>query len=193
MKHAKKICIDADLSLINKASVVLGRHGTWDGYDKHHVVRKYLPRKQVELVRDALPEALKPFLMGVNFSEIRLLAPHIHLEEQCVLNFYKVTHGEITSFWEGEIERDDRGTNDNGNGYVNVNPKKLTKVESFKASAGDVWLLNTRQPHSVSIDGDTRLKNWKYAPKDDNVRLIVQAYLDFPYVKAAACFEQAVC
>lgn len=190
MKHAKKIDFTADLSLIGKASVVLGRHGIWDGYDKHAVVRKYLPRKQVELVRKALPEQLKPHLLGVNFSEIRLLAPHIHLEEQCVINFYQATAGEITSFWEGEIERDDRWSTDNGHGYCNVNPEKISKVESFTAQPGDVWLLNTRQPHSVTLEGDDRSDGWQYVPQNDGVRLIVQAYMDMPFEQVAACFEE---
>lgn len=189
MKHAKKIHVGVDLSLTKKASVVVGRHGTWGEQGKYHVVRKYLPRKQVERVRDALPETLKPFLMGVNFSEIRLLAPHIHLEEQCVINFYLATHGEITSFWEGEIERDDRESNDNGNGYVNVNPEKLICTESFVADVGDVWLLNTRQPHSVSVASERGLSICGPAANSDDVRLIVQAYIDFPYDQAAACFE----
>ncbi len=190
MKYAKQITFAPDLSLISKASVVLGRHGTWEGYDKHHVVRRYLPRKQVEFIREALPVPLRRYLMGVNFSEIRLLAPHIHMEEQCVINFYQATGGETTSFWEGEIERDDRWSTDNGNGYVNVNPEKIVKVESFTARPGDVWILNTRQPHSVSFASDDRSNGWQYVPKSDVVRLIVQAYMDLPFDEVAACFDE---
>jgi hypothetical protein len=194
MKYAKKISLAPDLSLTRRASVVLGmhalgRHGTWDGYDKHAVVRRYLPKRQIEAVRQALPEKVRPFLIGLNLSEIRVLAPHIHLEEQCVINFYQQTFGEKTAFWEGEIERDDRWTTDNGNGYMNVNPEKIRAVESFIAQPGDVWILNTRQPHSVSIEGDTRSNNTQYVPENDNVRLIVQAYIDLPFDQTAECFD----
>ncbi len=192
MKYAKKIQLSPEFSYLNKSSVVLGRHGTWEGYDKHHVVRKYLPRKQVELVRDVLPENLKPHLMGVNYSEVLLLAPHIHVEEGCVINFYQQVNGEITSFWEGEVERDDRWSTDNGKGYVNVNPDKIKMVESFTAQNGDVWVLSTRQPHSVAIESDTRFSGWQYVPENDNVRLIVQAYMDLPYEKVAECFDELV-
>jgi hypothetical protein len=190
MKYAKKIQLSAEFPYLNKSSVVLGKHGTWGGFDKHHVVRKYLPRKQIELVRDVLPEQLKPHLMGVNYSEILLLTPHIHIEEGCVINFYQQVNGEITSFWEGETEQDDRWSTDNGKGYVNVNPDKIKMVESFTAQNGDVWVLSTRQPHSVSIEGDTRSNGWQYVPENDNVRLIVQAYMDLPYEEVAECFDE---
>lgn len=190
MKHAKKIKLSAEFPYLNKSSVVIGRHGIWEGTDKHHVVRKYLPRKQIELVRDVLPESVKPHLMGVNYSEILLLGPHLHIEEGCVINFYQRVNGEMTSFWDGDIERDDRWSTDNGKGYIHVNPDKIKMVESFTAKNGDVWVLNTRQPHSVSIDGDTRSGGYQYVPENDNVRIVVQAYIDLPYEDAVQCFEE---
>jgi len=190
MKYAKKIKLSAEFPYLNKSSVVIGRHGIWEGTDKHHVVRKYLPRKQIELVRDVLPESVKPHLMGVNYSEILLLGPHIHIEEGCVINFYQRVNGEMTSFWDGDIERDDRWSTDNGKGYINVNPDKIKMVESFTAKDGDVWVLNTRHPHSVSIDGDTRSGGYQYVPENDNVRIVVQAYIDLPYEDAVRCFEE---
>lgn len=192
MKYAKKIQLSANLLHLNKALVVVGRHGTWDGTDKYHVVRKYLPKKQVELVRDALPEILKPHLMGVNYSEILLLAPHIHTEEKTVINFYQHVNGEITSFWEGDIEQDDRWAADNGKGYINVNPDKIKVVESFTAKDGDAWILNTRQPHSVSMDSESLSSGWQYAEQNNNARIIVQAYIDLPYEEAVKCFEEVI-
>ena len=192
MKYASKIQLFAELPYLNKSSVVLGRHGIREGTDKHRVIRRYLPRKQVELVRDVLPQTLKPHLMGVNYSEILLLGPHIHTEENCVINFYQQVNGEITSFWEGDIEQDDRWSTDNGKGYTNVNPDKINVVESFKAQDGDVWVLDTRQPHSVSIEGDTRLNGYQYVPENDNVRLVVQAYMDLPYSDVVEALQHEV-
>jgi hypothetical protein len=192
MKYAKRIRLPVEFPYLNKASFVLGKHGTWSGYDKHHVVRRYLPRKQIELVREALPEHLKPHLIGISFSEILLLTPHIHIEEGCVINFYQRVNGEITAFWEGEIEQDDRWSTDNGKGYINVNPDKIEMVESFRAQDGDVWILSTRQPHSVSIEGDTRSDGWQYVPENDNVRFIVQAFMDLPYQEVADYFDEVL-
>jgi hypothetical protein len=192
MKYASNIQLSANLSYLNKSSVVVGKHGVWSGAKKHHVIRRYLPRKQVELVRDVLPQSLKPHLMGVNYSEILLLGPHIHTEEKCVINFYQQVNGEITSFWEGDVEQDDRWSNDNGKGYAYVNPDKIKAVEFFKAQNGDVWVLDTRQPHSVSIEGDARSDGYQYVPENDNVRFVVQAYMDLPYSDVVEALQHEV-
>ena len=64
---------------------------------------------------------------------------------------------------------------DNGNGYYLVNPHLLEKTEEFVAKDGDVWLLNTRQPHSVQ---ETTVISEK-------PRTVIQAFFDIPYEKAA--------
>lgn len=181
MKYASKLNLPVELPYLGRSFPILGKHGIWPGAAKYHVVRRYLPRKQIELVRDALPEILKPYLKGVNCAEITLLGPHIHMDESCVINFYHRVGGEITAFWEGDVEKDDRWSTDNGNGYAYVNPDKIKLVESFKAKEGDVWVLDTRQPHSVSIEGDTRSNGHQYVPENDNVRIVMQAYMNLPY------------
>ena len=181
MKYANKLNLSVELPYLNKTFPILGKHGIWPGATKHHLIRRYLPRKQIELVRNALPETLKPYLKGVNYAEITLLGPHIHTEDLCVINFYHRVGGEITAFWEGDVERDDRWSTDNGKGYAYVNPDKITMAEFFKAEEGDVWVLDTNQPHSVSIEGDTRSDGHQYVPENDNVRLVVQAYMNLPY------------
>jgi hypothetical protein len=191
MKYAKKIQLFVEFQKPNRSSFVLGRHGE-DNIGKHHVVRRYLQRKQVDVVKEVLPENVRPYVIGVNFSEISLLGPHTHTEEKCVINFYQHVNGEVTSFWEGEIERDDRWTSDNGKGYINVNPDKIKIVESFKAESGDVWILNATQPHSVTIDGDVRTNGYQYAPENDNVRLVVQAFIDLPYSDVVEALENKV-
>lgn len=192
MKYAKKVQLAAEMLYLNKTSVILGKHGVEEGSDRHHVVRRYVPRKQMELIRNVLPEILKPHLMGVNYSEIMLLGPHIHNEDECVINFYQHVNGEITSFWEGDIEQDDRWSTDNGKGYTIVNPDKIKIVESFKAQDGDVWVLDTRQPHSVGIEGDDRPHGQQHTPEDNKVRLIVQAYMNLPYNDVVEALQHEV-
>lgn len=188
MKHAKKIKLDVKFLYLNNVSHIIGKHGMREGAETHAVVRRYLPRKQIELIRDALPKDAKPYLMGVNYSEISLLGPHIHLDDGCTVNFYQRVNGETTSFWDGEIEQDDRWSTDNGNGYIVVNPEKIKVVESFTAQDGDVWILNTKRPHSVSIKDDTRSGRWKYVPENNNVRTVVQAYINMPYEQLSNLF-----
>lgn len=192
MKHAKKIQLTVEFPYLGNVSHIVAKHGMAEGAKKHAVIRRYLPRKQIELVRNALPEIARDHLMGVNYSEISLLGPHIHLDDGCTINFYQRVNGETTSFWDGEIERDDRWSTDNGDGYIVVNPEKMEVVESFTAQDGDVWILDTKRPHSVTIEDDARSGKWKYLPENDNVRIVVQAFINMPYEKLVNCFDETV-
>lgn len=192
MKHAKKIQLVAEFSHLGNVSRIIGKHGLREGAEKYAVVRRYLPRKQVELVRDVFPESARNHLMGVTYSEISLLGPHIHLDDGCTVNFYLRVNGETTSFWDGEIEQDDRWSTDNGDKYIVVNPEKIKIIESFTAQDGDVWILDTKRPHSVSIKDDTRIGRWKYVPENEDIRIVVQAYMDMPYEELARCFDEAI-
>ena len=192
MKHAKKIQLAVEFPYLGNVNHIVAKHGMADGAKKHAVIRRYLPRKQIELVRNALPEIARCNLMGVNYSEISLLGPHIHLDDGCTINFYQRVNGETTSFWDGKIERDDRWSTDNGDGYIVVNPEKMKVVETFIAQDGDVWILDTKRPHSVTIEDDARTGKWKYLPENDNVRIVVQAFINMPYGELVKCFDEVV-
>lgn len=185
MKYAKKIQLGIEFPRIKKSSTILGKHGMRNGDSKHRIVRRYVHRKSVELLRDLLPEKIKPHLVIVSYSEIHFLGPHIHTDDGCVINFYQKVGGEITSFWDGNIERDDSWSTDNGDGYILVNPHKVDLVEHFKAQDGDVYLLDTKQPHSVSMDNDDKLSDWQYLTGDRDARLVVQAYISLPFSDVA--------
>ena len=190
MKYAKQVFMNFDLeigkSLVRHPVVAkhaMSKHGVGVGdYRGERFIRRYMPKKYSDAIMNMLPEKIRPFLLGTNLTEIRLLAPHIHLDEKCVMNFYLYTSGEVTSFWEGEIEQYDDLSTDNGNGYLNVNPKKLTFAESFIANSGECWILNTCQPHSVSLFEDTREDDLKYEPINDEARWIIQSYFNFPSI-----------
>lgn len=198
MKHAVKIDLDVPMPFLGKAKVVLGQHVIKKhgfglrGFDKPRAVRRYLPRKQTELVRAELPDEIKEGLVAVNLTEIRLLAPHIHLEEMAVINFYLETNGEKTSFWEGEVISDNSDVSDNGNGYISLRRDVLEEVEHFVAKPFDIWLMNTRVPHSVSYVNDSRDKNLHFEPLDDEKRLIMQAFFCIPYQQIVDALKHKV-
>ena len=182
MKYAAKLDIEVPMPFLGKANIVIKKHGFGVGaFDKPRAVRRYLPRKQTELVREQLPESIKRGLVAANLTEIRLLAPHVHLNEMAVINFYLETNGEVTSFWEGEVTPDDSIVSDNGNGYWNLQLDLLTETESFIAQTGDVWLLDTRAPHSVSYNNDHRDSSLRFEPVDDQKRLLMQAFFSIPF------------
>lgn len=181
MKYSEQLNLPCDWSSFLKDGPVLGRHGKGVHYPIERVVRRYIPKKQRSIIVDLLPTSLRDKLIGVSYSEIRVLAPHVHLDEQAAINFYQETGDEVTSFWEGEIVSDDRWSLDNGNGYMHVDHEKLTPVESFVAKAGDVRILDSRQPHSVTYLNDDRTDGYQFLPKNDDARIVIQAYFDTPY------------
>ena len=188
MKYAHKLNIQADLPYLHKATVVLGKHGKGLNDHPEGVIRRYLPRKQIELVKQSLPKSIRDKVLGVNYTEVRLLAAHLHLVEQCVINFYQHTNGEVTKFFEGECIPDDDWSTDNGNGYLNVKMDQLIEIESFVAQDGDVWILNARKPHSVEKMHDEREHMHRFEPDGDKSRWIVQVYMDMPYEEVVQQF-----
>lgn len=156
MRYAAKINFKPDLSYIHKAKVVLGEHAKSSVTAKPILTRYYVPEKQVNLIKSALPKSLQNTTFFVCKTDISLdnfehdLRPHVHTDELCVLNIYLNTSGEETSFFEGDVVPDDNAAIDNGNLYYMVDTSKLTKVEQFYADTGDAWLMCTRQPHQVS-------------------------------------------
>ena len=195
MKYALQVNLNVEMPFLKKANVVLGqhvltKHGHFKkGFDKPRAIRRYLPRKQAKLVRDQLPEPIKHGLIAVNLTEIRLLAPHVHTVESSVINFYLETKGERTVFWEGDVIPDDSEVTDNGNSYWNISKDRLTEVEHFVAKPFDVWVLDTRQPHSVEYVDDTRESALRYEPMNHYPRIIMQAFMSLPFVEVVSAFE----
>ena len=175
MKHAKQLSLTFDdgIAALNefKKLRVLGLYGKKKGENRYSITRKYVPKKAAEIFKGFIPNELMPHLIGITEAEILPLAPHIHTDEQCVINFYRNTSGEVTSIYEGNIEIYDGDLEDKGNGYYLVNPKFLLKTEEFTAKDGDVWLLNTKQPHSVESSTKILKAN----------RVVVQAFFSLPY------------
>ena len=191
MKYALKLPLEitvfSEIGLPSARNVILAQHGK-GLTGSIGVTRRYIPARQAMGIKQSLPDGIREGMLGVNMSEITLLAPHIHTVEQCVINFYQQTAGEITKFYEGDIEPDADWVEDNGNGYFNIRTDRITEVESFTAQQGDIWLLDVRQPHAVEVVGDNRPGMNKYVPQTDTPRRLIQVYMGLPFAEVAAAF-----
>lgn len=189
MKHARKLNLDFNWKRLHKDRFVIGEHGVRENFEGYGVIRRHINQRDVERFRDSLPASIQPAVAAACFSEIQLLAPHLHYKEGCVINFYKNTGGETTTFWDGEIEVDSTDILDNGNDYYNININKIHPVESFVANEGDVWLLNSKQTHSVSKFESGLPHDMKFFEAGFNPRFIVQVYMTLPFDEVIKAFD----
>jgi hypothetical protein len=167
MKYAKKIDIDFDINvedILSRTRIII-QHGQSEATTR--LIRRFVPKKFREKIQKKLPDKILDYIQGIHLTESRPLEPHIHTTDYSVLNIYYWAHDEVTAFWDGNIEHNDITIVDDFYSLVNTN--KLKQVETFVAKPGDVWLLNTRQPHSVSIS-DTN-KN----------RMMLQIFFNRPF------------
>lgn len=154
MKYAAKLALKPEASWYpTRQTRTLGSHVLEDEYG---VIRCYVPKKISDAILSRLPYEVVVTCSGINYSTVRPLKPHVHTEESCVINIYQAVSDAKTVFYEGRADRLDGITQDNGNKYYLVNDVLLTAVEDFVAQDGDVWLLNTRQPHAVIGKRDSR-------------------------------------
>lgn len=192
MNNAKKLRLPISAQAFDKAGKVIDRHAFTADAPQGRLVRKYAPKKQIEMFKQILPETLKPHLLTINYSEIHLLKAHVHIPDEAVINFYQQTGGEVTTFWDGLIERDDDFTLDNGNNYFTLRHNNLTPSEAFVAKDGEIWLLNTKKPHSVSTPYETRPRARHFVMQPESQpRYVVQAFFDIPFLEISKILEDA--
>lgn len=128
-------------------------------------------------------------------TDITMLLPHVHTGvPHTIVNFYIETAGEKTTFWDGEMEMDDRYIKDDGNGYYNVKPELIEPVKSYVADPLDVYMINPFRMHSVlpNIDEEKNVVNrivntvdreiMRYAMR--NKRKLIQMFFELPIEKA---------
>ena len=176
-KHSKLIDLKFNQSDLGSLKYrVLYQHSVINNIP--YVVRKHIPRKLSDNLRNKLPEVLRP-LCDITLSEIKLVIPHYHNTDMCVLNWYIETGNEVTSFYEGEKIIKQELTSDNGNGFFEVDYSNLTVVESFVAQPGEVWLFDTTTVHSVS---NPEYKDQdKFLIYNEQPRSVIQMYFSAPY------------
>ncbi len=191
MNHAKKLRLSITPCDFDRSGKIIGRHAFTKDAPQGRLVRKYTPKNQIEMFERAIPDILKKHLLAINYSEIHLLKAHVHITDESVINFYQHTGGEVTTFWDGLIEPDDSFASDNGNNYFNLHHKNLNPCESFIAQDGDVWLLNTRQPHSVSKSYFVRPEDEHFMVDECNKpRYVVQAFFDAKFSQVAEILKK---
>jgi hypothetical protein len=188
MKYAKKINFQMKPPEIKK-NLVLGEYGQLEDEENASVTRLYVPKKYVSEIKSRLPQQLLEKIVFINYAEIRVSGPHIHLSEQSVINYYIQTNGEITAFYEGEARVDHSVVVDSGNDYYPIAEDSVTEVEHFIAEPGDVWLMSTRQPHSIYCAGITATGREKYRHTEGKFRKVVQIYMDAQFDYVSSFFE----
>ena len=181
MKYARQIDIDLGFSIadILARTRIMAQHGkaVWDDTGvSAKLIRRFVPKKFINQLKTNLPAEIVPYIQGIHLTETQALACHIHVRDSCVLNFYDLVNGEATEFWEGNVQPMDVA-DDNGNLYITVDTSKLNIAESFVAQPGNIWLLNTRQPHSTSL------------VKDGGTRMILQIFLGLPFDEVVNYFH----
>jgi hypothetical protein len=189
MNNALKLSLSIKPCNFNRAGKVIEKHAYDEKTQQGYLVRRYTPRAQVVMLEQALPKSLKEHLLIVSYSEIHLLRPHIHTTDKCVINFYQKTSEEITTFWDGPVEPEESNVFDSG--YKLLQYNKLQPVESFVAQIGDVWLLDTQKPHSVSKPYDDR-PTYEHFLMDEGEqpRYVVQAFFTAPFECVADILKQ---
>jgi len=179
MPYAEKLPISCPQTVsFNDESPWLGRHVLLAGEERTRVNRQRLKKKETATILRRLPDALRSKCLGVSKSRIALLPPHIHFDEQCVINFYYKTNGEKTVFFEGEYQIDVAAAQDSGNQYFVVDGNNLNEAFSFVAKNGDVWVLASQQVHAV-------------VGKQEANREVVQLYMTASVEEVIAAFAGA--
>lgn len=92
-------------------------------------------------VLECLPESLlavevpEVWVLNIKPTEskdLTMLAPHVDKVRKCCLNIYIEPHGEKTSYYE-------------------YHAGKLEETYSFVAQHGECWILDSDQPHAVTL------------------------------------------
>lgn len=168
MKYAQRLGVSIPNSLsLRKTTKVLGAHVLSD--NEVGLVRHYVNKETIKKILKLFPIEVSKYCLGINLSQIHPLLPHVHTDEHCVINMYIEAECAQTVFYEGETRVATGVTRDNGNKYFALDGSLLRVAEGFKASSGEVWLLNSRQPHAVLQEGE------------GSHRWAIQIFLDKPF------------
>ena len=89
-------------------------------------------------------ESAEKTLMTIN----REVPPHTDSGIQCAINVYLKTSNCLTQFYDIEGEPQTFQIENQTNGSI-LKPECLKPADSFVAEAGEVYLLNVKQPHAV--------------------------------------------
>lgn len=167
MKYVEKLQIEIPEALhkLRRDTRVVAKDGTEEAGE---IFRHYVTRSDTQLILNLFPEKISASVIGVTISNIGPVDVHAHTREKCVVNLYLQASGAKTVFYDGAVVP---AINYSG-GYFTPDISLLTEQESFEAASGDVWILNSTQPHSV------------IAKENFKDRWAVQVYLSIPFNEA---------
>lgn len=169
MKYAQKLQLGIPETVykLRRDTRVVAKDGTEEA---GKIFRHYVTRRDTKPILDLFPEKIAASVIGVTISNIGPVDVHVHTREKCVVNLYLQASGAKTVFYEGAITP---AVNYSG-GYFTPDISLLTESETFEAASGDVWVLNSTQPHSV------------IAKENFEDRWAVQVYLSTPFHETVA-------
>jgi len=169
MKYAQKLQLEIPEAVykLPRDTRVVAKDGTEEAGE---IFRHYVKRSDTPLILNLFPEKIAASVIGVTVSNISAVDVHAHTREECVVNLYLQASGAKTVFYEGDVVP----VITYSGGYFTPDIAQLTDVESFKAASGDVWVLNSRQPHSVVVE------------ESFEDRWAVQVYLSTPFHEVVA-------
>jgi len=167
MKYVQKLQLEIPEALykLRRDTRVVAKDGTKEAGE---IFRHYVTRSDTKLILNLFPEKIAASVIGVTISNIGPVDVHAHTREKCVVNLYLQASGAKTVFYEGDISP---AINYSG-GYFTPDISLLTEIESFEAASGDVWILDSTQPHSV------------IAKENFEDRWALQVYLSTPFHEA---------
>ena len=116
----------------------------------YFTVDRSMQARLIKFLPEAIQHEFQASLMVINRPEI---PAHVDNEILVTINFYIQTANAITRFHrfkpgqEPAIEK-----LDNQSDGAMYKPECLDTVGEFRANASEVWILNVKQPHSVSCE-----------------------------------------
>jgi hypothetical protein len=169
MKYASKLNLRIPdvAKQLRRNTKIIGIDGV---KEKMRIFRRYVTRAESEQILSIFHLKIAEAVKFVFISNIGTVAAHVHTEEDCVINLYIEASNAKTVFYDGMVVpiKDHEWE---GKTYFGADESLLTPVEYFEAASGDIWVLNTGQPHAV-IAGDGFESRWA-----------VQIYLSMPFTE----------
>lgn len=168
MKHAQKInlALPDVAHTLRKNTRTIATHGM---KGRGQIYKKYITRTNATKMLNALPNEVRGAVKGLFISNIEPVAAHVHTEDKCVINMYINASGAKTVFYEGVVKPIKEHELTKGHQYFYAEMSLLEPSEHFEANSGEVWLINTKQPHAV-LANDICEDRWA-----------VQIYLSLPF------------
>ena len=158
MRYAKKLNLEVPdfVHALRRTTRVIGVDGS---KARGEVLRRYVTRADREKILSIFPPSIAIADKAIFISRVDPIEPHTHTDDKCVINLYLQASNAETVFYDGKIVALKDPDLRNASRYTVPDETLLTPVESFRASSGEIWVLNTGQPHAV-VANDSFEARW---------------------------------